>query len=118
MLNDESQHPNILQYLPNQNQKMIMTQYDESKAPATYSFILNPDGFTLYQDYSCMVSQQGEVVPGSSQRVLWCDQATPAYHLPKQSRWLLAPLPTVEDRQFPLFYIQMPYGDKKPRLVS
>ena len=66
-----------------------------------------------------LVAQQGEVVPGSFQWIEWSDRRHTLNTLKRSCLWILQ---HVEDKSNsddqPFFRIEMPYGEKKPRLLS
>lgn len=111
---------NVLQYM-NNNEKYVMPFIKNKKKKQTsdqVQFLLNPEGFEIVRGDKKLLTQQGEVRQGASQWLVWANSSylDSAFLDPRNSVWRL--IPVEKGSKEPEFSLVMPYGERKPTLVS
>ena len=81
-------------------------------------FLLTPEGFEIVRGDKKLLTQSGEVREGGSQWLVWANSSylDSAFLNPRNSVWRLIPVNRGSNE--PEFAFIMPYGERRPQLVS
>ena len=81
-------------------------------------FLLTAEGFEIVRGDKKLLTYQGPVQEGSSQWLVWANSSylDSGFHDSRNSVWRL--IPSKRDSDAPEFAFLMPYGERRPQLVS